>query len=163
MFECKGMSFLPPSPPPTRRIWSMRKKIKDWAKFLRPLRGPVTSKVGVFLNSGPRFANHTTHIEVNCCRVAKRITRLTSKWWLYHMFRANGRHHAILRAIRQNFSVISIMDREHAILRLIVRTWYEHQHYPHDPHQALHYVIVSRPPHFFSPSRAPDPSVFALQ
>lgn len=55
------------------------------------------------------------------------------------------------------------MGLGHAILRLIIRTWYEHQHYPHDPHQALHHVIVSRPPHFFSPSCAPDPSVFALQ
>lgn len=55
------------------------------------------------------------------------------------------------------------MGLGHAIPRLIIRTWYEHQHYPHDPHQALHHVIVSRPPHFFSPSCAPDPSVFALQ
>lgn len=55
------------------------------------------------------------------------------------------------------------MDLRHAISRLIIYTWYEHQHYPHDPHQALHHVIVSRPPHFFSPSCAPDPSVFTLQ
>lgn len=54
-------------------------------------------------------------------------------------------------------------DLGHTIFRLIIRTWYEHQHYPHDPHQALHHVIVSRPPHFFSPSCAADPSVFALQ
>lgn len=55
------------------------------------------------------------------------------------------------------------MGLRHAISRLIICTWYEHQHYPHDPHQALHHVIVSRPPHFFSRSCASDPSVFALQ
>lgn len=68
---------------------------------------------------------------------------------------------------RWNFSVDQYrrisMGLGHAISRLIICTWYEHQHYPHDPHQALHHVIVSRPPHFFSPSCAPDPSVFALQ